>query len=76
MMTFKTVAQSCAVFRRNLRIYQEKLGICDLRTGAPKKFTDLRLRNEPKNLGGFAICRLFKKFACPPLTISGKDNNC
>jgi hypothetical protein len=26
------------------------LRICDLRTGTPKKFANLQLRNEPKNL--------------------------
>ncbi len=36
--------------------------ITDLRTGTPPKFSDLRLRNEPKNL---RICGLTKKFACP-----------
>ncbi len=39
------------------------LRICDLWTGPPRKFADLRLRTEPKNL---RICRQ-KKFACPPL---------
>jgi hypothetical protein len=44
MMTFRTVmSQSCAVFSRNLRIY-------DLRTGSSKKFADFRQWNDPKNL--------------------------
>jgi hypothetical protein len=33
-------------YQGNLWIYL----ICDLRTGTPKKFADLRLRNVPKNL--------------------------
>jgi hypothetical protein len=59
--TFSTVLrQSCRIFCRNLRICNDriiniKLRICDLRTGIPKKFADLRLRNEPKNL---RICDL------------------
>jgi hypothetical protein len=46
----------------DLRIKHSKF--TDLRTGTPKKFTELRLPNEPKNLG---ICVLTKKFAYPPL---------
>jgi hypothetical protein len=38
----------CGLIVTNLRI-------CDLRTGTPKKFADLRLQNEPKNL---RICNL------------------
>jgi hypothetical protein len=51
---------TCGLIFTNLRI-------CDLWPGTPKKFVDLRLRNEPKN---FLICDLRtnkKRSACPPL---------
>ena len=48
---FSTVlSQSCAVFRRILRINQENLRICVLWTDTTNKFADLRQRNEPKDL--------------------------
>jgi hypothetical protein len=38
------------------------LKICDLRTGTPIKFSDLRYRSEPKNL---RICGLKTKVCLP-----------
>jgi hypothetical protein len=63
--------QSCAVFFRNLQICDlwinhKKFPICDLLTGTPNKFGDLRKQNSvrPRTFG-FADFK--KKFACPPL---------
>jgi hypothetical protein len=63
--------RSSVVFCRNLRICDlrinhKKLRVCDLRTNTPKKFADLRLRNEPKNLRNGDL-RTLKMIACPPL---------
>jgi hypothetical protein len=57
-----------------LRFSDKSIKFADLRTGTPKKFADLRLRNEPENL---RICdfRTFKKFACTPLQ-TDKDKRC
>jgi hypothetical protein len=43
-------------------LFLATLRICDLRTGTPKKFADLRLRNELKNL---RICDLRNKKQVP-----------
>jgi hypothetical protein len=54
--TLRTVLRrSSVVICRNLRICDlrinhQNLRVCDLRSNTPKKFADLRLRNEPKNL--------------------------
>jgi hypothetical protein len=52
--------QSSALFRRNLQICDlwinhKNLLICDFWTNSPRKFADMRLRNERKNL---RICNL------------------
>ncbi len=39
--------------------------ICHLRTGQSKKFSDLRLRNDPKNLRIYDFCGLTKKICVP-----------
>jgi hypothetical protein len=60
----------CVVFIEicDLRINLKKFWIRDVRTGTPKEFAVLRLRNAPKNL---QVCdlRTSKKFACPHLVL-------
>jgi|688.fasta_scaffold906021_1 hypothetical protein len=38
--------------------FLENLRICDLRTGTPRKFADLRFEDKSLQVFGFAICRL------------------
>jgi hypothetical protein len=57
------LTQNRAVLFKNkliceLRINHENLRICDLQTGKPKKFADLRQLIEPENFYGFVICGL------------------
>ncbi len=49
----------CGLIITNLRI-------CDVRTGTPQKFADLRLYSKHKNLG---ICGLTKKIKFPPFAL-------
>jgi hypothetical protein len=55
------------IWIRNTAFFLANMRICDLQTGTSKKFADLRLRNEPKNL---RICDLRFAHLCYIVTLT------